>query len=55
MLAMVVVAGGGWALYQTFRNPWVPLEDPRVVVRVPRDPAERTVVLAGDLDRKSVV
>src|SRR5262245_35661613 len=46
--AAALAATGGWALYQTLRNPRVPLAPPLVVARSPRVDGQASIVLGGD-------
>jgi capsule synthesis protein PGA_cap len=48
VLLVLLAATGGWALFETFWNPRVPLAAPRVVARTPREPGDITIVLGGD-------
>jgi poly-gamma-glutamate synthesis protein (capsule biosynthesis protein) len=48
LLAVPLLFAGGWALFETLRNPQVPLADPRVLTRTPRESDDITIVLGGD-------
>lgn len=48
LAALALLAAGGWALFETLWNPRVPLAEPRVLARTPREADDITVVLAGD-------